>query len=160
MRRVHGRALVVGAALLLVILLGSTGWSHYSAGGSGTGTAATRASVQSLTLTSAVPTDHLYPGARSGVALTVSNPNPGPLRVGSLALDTGQGTSGFAVDGSHAACGVSSLSFTAQTNGGLGWTIPANGSLSLNLTNALGMSVDAANACQGATFTVYLKAGE
>ena len=159
MRRVSGRIVAVGAALLLVVLLGSTGWSYWSAGGTGSGSGTTTASVQSLTLSPAVPTAQLYPGGRSSVAVTVNNPNSVPLRIGSLSLDTSQGTAGFAVDAAHSSCGVSSLSFVTQTNGGAGWNVPGNGSLSLSLTNALGMSVDAANACQGASFTVYLKAG-
>jgi hypothetical protein len=56
------------------------------------------------------------------------------------------------------------LSFTTQTNLGAGWTVPGkvgavNGSLSITLTAALAMSTAAANACQGATFTVFLAAG-
>jgi len=77
----------------------------------------------------------------------------------SLALETTQGTGGFTVDGAHAACGVASLTFTTQTNGGVGWTIPASGSSVLSLANSLSMNTNAANACQGASFTVYLKVG-
>jgi hypothetical protein len=74
-------------------------------------------------------------------------------------LDTTQGTAGFAVDGAHAGCGLASLTFTTQTNGGAGWTIPAGGSSALSLANSLSMNANAANACQGASFTVYLKVG-
>jgi hypothetical protein len=35
-----------------------------------------------------------------------------------------------------------------------------NGTLPITLTNALAMGLSAANACQEATFTVYLAAGE
>jgi hypothetical protein len=92
------------------------------------------------------------------VVLTVTNPNAGEVRVGSLALDLSQGTGGFGVDGGHAGCGLTSLSFATQTNGGAGWTVPASGTLPVTLTNALSMGTGAANACQGATFSVYLKA--
>jgi len=68
-------------------------------------------------------------------------------------------TDGFAVDGTHASCGVSSLTFTAQTNGGAGWTVPGTSSLPVTLANSLAMNTSAASACQGATFTVYLRAG-
>ena len=75
-------------------------------------------------------------------------------------LDITQGASGFGVDAAHAAasCGTGSLSFTTQTNAGAGWTIPAHGSLPITLANALSMNINAVNACQGASFTVYLKA--
>jgi hypothetical protein len=96
--------------------------------------------------------------------LTVANPNRSPVRIGSLSLNTSQGTGGFAVDAGHAGCSVAVLSFTTQTNLGTGWTVPGkvgavNGSLSITLTAALAMSTAAANACQGATFTVFLAAG-
>ena len=61
------------------------------------------------------------------MVLTVTNPNPGQIRVGSLALDTSQGTGGFAVDGGHSGCGLATLSFATQTNGGAGWTVPGSG---------------------------------
>ena len=68
-------------------------------------------------------------------------------------------SAGFGVDGAHTACGVASLSFTSQTNGGAGWTIPASGSPTLSLANSLSMNTNASNACQGASFTVFLKVG-
>lgn len=158
MRRVHGRIVALGAALLVVGFIGVAAWAYWRAGGAGSGAGSTTAVTQPLTVSPGVPTAELYPGGRAAVAVTVTNPNAVPLRVGSLGLDPSQGTSGFAVDGDHSACGVLSLSFTKQTNGGAGWTIEGNESLSLSLTNALGMSVDALNACQGASFTVHLAA--
>ncbi|MGV8967114.1 MAG: hypothetical protein ACOH2F_12630 [Cellulomonas sp.] len=97
------------------------------------------------------------------MALTVTNPNGFPVRLGSLALDAARGTGKFAVDSTHSTCSVTTLSFTKQSPVG-GWTIPAkvgptNGSLSIQLADALAMGLDAASACQGASFTVYLVAG-
>jgi hypothetical protein len=119
--------------------------------------AATSASTSALTLSPATPTAQLYPGGQAAVVLTVTNPNSGSIRIGLLTLDTSQGSSGFGVDAGHSACGVSALSFTTQTNGGAGWTVPGNGTLSVTLANALSMGTGAANACQGAAFAVYLK---
>jgi len=117
-----------------------------------------------VTLSPGTPALTLYPGGQVDVALTVSNPNPTILLMGSLALDTTQGASGFAVDPAHAACATASLAFTSQTNSGAGWHVPAmtgttDGTLAITLPNALHMSVDAADACQDAQFTVYLAAG-
>jgi hypothetical protein len=89
--------------------------------------------------------------------LTVTNPNSASIKIGSLSLNTSQGTGGFAVDGGHGGCGLAQLSFTTQTNGGNGWTVAGSGTLPVTLTNALSMGAAAANACQGATFTVYLQ---
>ena len=67
------------------------------------------------------------------------------------------------MDGGHSGCSVATLSYTTQTNGGAGWTVPArvgivDGTLAITLSNALSMGAGAASACQGATFTVYLAA--
>ena len=50
-----------------------------------------------------------------------------------------------------------------RPNGSSGWDVPAkvgavNGTLLVTLSNALSMAASAADACQGATFTVYLVA--
>ena len=147
-------ALLLTAAMVLV---GAVAAAYWITTGGGSATAAT-ASTSALTLAPATPTAQLYPGGQASVVLTVTNPNPGQIRVGSLALDTSQGTGGFAVDGGHSGCGLATLSFATQTNGGAGWTVPGSGVLPVTLTNALSMGTGAANACQGATFSVYLTA--
>lgn len=153
------RGLLV-TALVPVLVFAATGvaFSYWVGSGAGSGSATT-GTTQAVTLNPGTASNQLYPGGQSAVAVTVTNPNPGAVKVGSLSLDTTQGTAGFAVDGAHAACGVATLSFTTQTNGGAGWTIPASGSSVLSLANSLSMSTNAANACQGASFTVYLKVG-
>jgi len=136
-------------------------WSHGSDDSAGS---AATGSTLAVALSPGTPTASQYPGSQTNVVLRVSNPNASPIFVGSLVLDTSQGTGGLAVDTSHSGCGLATLSFTTQTNGGVGWTIPAkvgavDGTLPITLANALAMSTSAANACQGASFTVYLVAG-
>ncbi|HEY3547786.1 MAG TPA: hypothetical protein VGK17_17065 [Propionicimonas sp.] len=148
------------SALVVVFALTTTGTAlaYWARSGSGSG-ATTTGTTQPLVLSPGTASNQLYPGGQSAVAVTVTNPNPGPVNASSLSLDTSQGTAGFAVDGAHAACGVASLTFATQTNGGAGWAIPASGSSVLSLANSLSMNTNAANACQGASFTVYLKVG-
>ncbi len=156
--RASRRGRVVTALVVLLTLTTIGGASAFWGGsGSGTGSAGT-GTLQPVTLSPATASSQIYPGGRAGVAVVVTNPNPGTVRVGALALDTTQGVGGFAVDGAHADCGVGSLSYTTQDNGGSGWNIPGSGSSSLYLPSALAMSAGAAAACQGASFTVYLKA--
>ncbi len=148
------------SALLVAFAVATTGvaLAYWARSGGGSDTAAT-GTTEALVLSPGIASTQLYPGGQSAVAVTVTNPNPGPVQAPSLALETTQGTGGFTVDGAHAACGVASLTFTTQTNGGAGWTIPASGSSVLSLANSLSMNANAANACQGASFTVYLKVG-
>ncbi len=144
------------AALVLVAAGSAT--AYWVATGGGSGSAETD-TAQAVTLSPATPTAALFPGGQTSVELTVTNPNAFSVKVGSLALDTGQGTGGFDVDGGHSGCALATLSFTTQTNAGAGWTVSASGNLAVTLTNALSMTAGAANACQGASFTVYLAAG-
>ena len=154
------RSRLLPASLLVILALAAGGTAHAYWGGTGGGVGAgTTGTNVALRLSPGTPAYDLFPGGRTDVVLTVSNPNASVARIGSLALDPGQGVGGFAVDGSHSGCDVSTLSFTTQTNGGAGWTVPASGTLPVTLTDALAMDSDAASACQGARFTVYLAAG-
>lgn len=151
------RALFIGA-LLTVLPVTATGvaFAYVTGSGSGSGSAVT-ATTQPLIVSPGTAAHDLYPGGVSAVEITVKNPNTGPVNVNSLVLDTAQGTSGFAVDADHAACGVGSLSFTNQIGGGAGIAVPSGGPWPYTVAGALKMSVDAPNACQGATFKIYVK---
>jgi hypothetical protein len=159
------RLAILGAAAVLALVVlpvGGIALAYWGGTGGGTGTTAT-GDVVPVSLTVGTPPANLRPGATSHVVLTATNSNGSPVRINSLSLDTSQGTNGFSVDAGHSGCSVAVLNYTTQTNGGAGWTIPArvglvNGTLGITLSNAIGMSASAANACQGATFTVYLVA--
>jgi hypothetical protein len=152
------------SAVLAVGIVGVSGVAsaHWLSSGHGSGSGSTGTTVP-VSLSPGTPAAGLYPGGRTAIALTVSNSNASAVVVGSFQLDATRGSGGFAVDAGHSACAVSSLSYAAQTNAGAGWTVPAkvgavNGSLPLTLTQALSMTLAADNACQGATFTIYLSA--
>jgi hypothetical protein len=156
----RGRTLVVAAAIL--ILLVSAALSYWTATGSGTAST-TLANPQNIALSAGASDDQVSPGESAEVAAVATNPNDYEVQISSITLDTGRGTAGFDVDPAHSGCDPSALSFTTQDNGGAGWTVPprvgeTDGSLSIEMANALTMSAGADNACQGADFTVYLKA--
>jgi hypothetical protein len=161
-----GRARRAGLVLLTAAALttGGVANAYFGGPGSGTGTAGT-ATTQDLQLSAATPTADLYPGGTSGVALTISNPNPHRVRVSSLGLDTTRGTDGFDVDHAHPGCfPLSVLTLVSSTNEGAGWDVPAragavDGTLAVSLPGALAMGTDAADGCQGATFTAHLGGG-
>jgi hypothetical protein len=153
-------ALLIGLFGAGLAGVASAFWSGTGAGAS----AANTATAVAVAVSPGTPDGTLSPGGRSGVTLTVSNPNRFQVHIGSLAGDTSRGTSGFGVDPGHSGCAVSVLTVQTQTNAGAGWSIPAkvgdvDGSLPVTLTDALAMSVDAADACQGATFAVAMTAG-
>jgi hypothetical protein len=166
-RRRHpfGSRRIQAIAAILVVALALAGGVHayFNSTGNGAGTGSV-GTVAAITISPASPTSALYPGGAADVAASIDNPNSVQVHVGSLSLDTARGTNGFAVDSGHADCNVSTLQFATENNGGLGWDVPAkvgaaDGTLSLDISAAISMTGNAANACQGASFTVYLKAG-
>jgi hypothetical protein len=151
---VTSRLAIVTAALIASAACAGTSWAYFAPHGAGTGNAVA-ATAQPVTLSPATPATGLYPGGSADVALTVSNPNGGPVVIPSLALDTSQGSNGLGVDGGHSGCDLSALTFTS-TRGN--WTIPAHaGAFAIDLPGAISLSASAADGCQGATFTVYLE---
>ena len=163
-RTVAGRILLtLIPAMAVSLALAGTAEAFWQATGTGTGIGSTGATTDVI-IGPGSPAAALYPGGAGNVVLTITNTNTAPVSIGSLALDTGHGSGGFSVDAGHDGCSVTALTFTTQTNAGAGWTVPAkagavDGTLSVTLTNALALDAGAANACQGATSTVYLIAG-
>jgi hypothetical protein len=157
------RIVAIGLVVVAMVVLGGTADAIWNASGRGTGSASS-ATVTPVTLSPGTPDGQLYPGGSADVVLSVDNPNSAEVHIDSLSLDTTRGDGGYAVDSLHSACSVSTLGFSASTNGDAGWTVPskdsgAAGVLALSLPDALFMDEDAANACQGAIVTVYLTAG-
>jgi len=153
-------ARVLVAALVVALLIAGGAVAFWT--GAGSGTTQTRlGDPKPVALTPGTPSDQIHPGYEANVLAEASNPNPYAVHLDALALDTGAGTGGYDVDAAHSGCAVSALTFTTQDNGGAGWDIPpraadADGVLTIPLIDALAMDVGAADACQGATFTVHL----
>jgi len=152
----------VRLAFAVVAALAASGgaFAYFTSPGNGSGGAAVGAPAE-LTITAVTPTaELLYPGGAGEIDATISNPNPFSVRINSLVL----GGAGITVDSGHSGCDTSAVHYSTQSNGGAGWDVPArvdatDGTLAVQLAGALGMDTSAANACQGATFTVSLATG-
>jgi len=144
-------AVVVGVSVIGVAI------AAWTTGGSGSGQAQA-GSAASMTISAGTPSSSLYPTASADVAATISNPNPYKVHVSSISLGA------VTVDAGHSGCNTASVSVTSpQDNSAAGWDVPAksggvNGSLGVDLANAISMSNAANDSCQGATFTVALTA--
>lgn len=162
--RSRGGTAVVAATLLATATLGTgIAAAYWTAPGTGSGTAAAGNVTASVTLSPGTPADTLYPGAHGDIVLTATNANTAQVVLPSLVLDTAHASGGIEVGTTFPDCPSSSFTYTTQSNGGTGFTVPGrgggvDGQASLTLTQALAMSVHAPDACQGATVTVYLKA--
>lgn len=131
--------------------------AYWTLRGSGSGDVGIE-TVASVTLAPGTATTELYPGMSGDVAVSISNSNTFRAYIGSLVLDTSQGTNGFSVTGGQPGCDPAVLSYIVQSNSGAGWFVPAGGTLDLDLANAVDLGTGAASECQGATFVVYLLA--
>jgi hypothetical protein len=158
------RLLKIALPLTVAMVVAGVAFAFFTSTGSGSGTGSTQSSAQAVTIASGTPSSPLFPGGSGSVAVDITNPNNFRVKINSLVLDTSQGTNGFDVDSGHSTCDTSVLHFTTQDNSAAGWFVPAkvgstNGDLPLDLAGALSMDSSAANACQGASFTVHLKPG-
>jgi hypothetical protein len=154
-RRARTLALLLAVAVGTIVTPSALAyWRGISSGSAAT----TLPAPIALTLTVGTPMTTLVPGASSDVALFLGNPNSSVVHVTTIAAAA---TTPIAVDAAHSGCTVASLSFSSQTNGGLGWNVPAkvgttDGALSVDLASAISMTSSAPNACQGATITLSL----
>lgn len=161
-RRTRRAAITIAVIAALLATSGGAAFAYWKAGGSGSGSGST-GSTTALSIAPGTASAGLYPGSTATVTVVVSNPNTAPVVITSLVSDTTQGTTGFSVDAGHSGCSVAALSYTTQSNGGAGWVVPrkvgvTNGSLTITLPAALSLSTAAANACQGASFTTFVRA--
>lgn len=146
--KIPRKAFVV-LALLLSAVVASAVIAAWVTNGSGPGYAkAQTASNLTLSDASASTTADLYPGATGSVKLKVTNPNPFPVRITSVAKQASAITSD-----KGAACDASTgVTFSDQT--GLALDVAAGATTTLTLANAISMSNASDNSCQGAVFTI------
>jgi hypothetical protein len=154
-RRARSSRRLVAAATLAALVPTGGATAYFAAAGSGSGTVRLGAAEPVAIAAGTAPSAPLFPGGDGDVTAQVSNPSAGPAHLGALTLDSARGEGGF--DASRPGCDAAALSFTPQSNGGAGWDVPANGTLDLDLAGAVHLAATAADACQGATFTVYLR---
>jgi hypothetical protein len=159
----RARAILLAAIVAVSVGLAAGAFAYWM--GSGSGAATTMlASPAQLTLGPGTAQAQLSPGHDASVAVLATNSNPYFVAIGTLTLDTAAGVGGFDVDAGHSGCDLSVLHFAPQSNGGAGWSIPpkvasTDGTQAIDVGDALSMEANAADACQGASFTVHLIAG-
>jgi hypothetical protein len=159
-------ALLLAATVALGLAAGA--FAYWMSTGSGEATTVLE-SPEQLTLEAQTSSQRqLVPGDTSSVSVLATNPNPYFVTITSLTLNAGAGTAGLDVDAGHSGCDLSKIHFTSQDPPvgifGPGWRVPpkvdtTDGTLSIEIGDALSMDANAPNACQGADFTIHLAAG-
>ncbi len=154
MRKLTKRSTAIVAAAVIAVGGAGAAWAAWTMSGTGSASASAT-TAQGLTVSSATVDASLYPGATVPVTMKVSNPNPFPVAVDSVAL-TNIATTKSGCDASKNVTILPNL--TVPTVGGANKVAAKTGANAVTtdivIANALKMNADAANACQGAVFTV------
>jgi hypothetical protein len=146
MRPLARRSSAVAAATVGLLGLG-VAFAAWTSTGEGSGTV-NAAQAQPLTV-SVQNVTGLYPTGSVDVPFTVSNPNPYDVTLNNVTLKS------VTVDAAHSGCAT-----TVVTGADLPLTLVAtkNGGTTASRNFTVSMSNAATDACQGATFTLTLKA--
>lgn len=150
LRKRVGKKLGIAGALALAITGAALAAWIVSGSGTGFAQAGSATDIGTIDLPSTpgfTGDDLLVPGGTGDFQITISNPNTFPVMVTDI---TG---SGAVTSDKGAACDASTgVTFTDQT--GLSLLVPAEGSETFVLEDAVSMDNSSANECQGATFTI------
>jgi hypothetical protein len=141
------------AALVLGAGVGVAAWSS-----SGTGSAGAKATtLQAVTVTAGTTSAQLYPGGTGDVVLSVTNPNPFPVKITQVSQDTSAGKYVSSDQGSNCtdanATHPTGVTLTTATGAPLA-TVAASSTGTVTLTGKAAMSNASDNLCQGATFSI------
>lgn len=145
--RFLGRSFAAGTVAAALLGTGAIAYAAWNATGSGSATAKASSSQALSTIdASASTTATLYPGATGNAKITISNPNPYPVKVTAI-----NGNGIITSDAGTACNAATGVTFTNQTGA---WTVAPSSSASLTLTGAVAMSNASDDTCQGAVFTI------
>lgn len=147
-RRTAAAALAAGALLAAA----PAAYAVWTAAAAGSATATTSAPQPLVVAAGTAPARPAFPtGTPTGsISVRLQNPNPYRVHVGSLVLDAAAGAGGFSANA--AGCG---LTFTPPAHGG--WDVPANGSVDLELADALTLPTSAHASCARLAVDVHLE---
>ena len=159
-------ALLVTATVAIGLAAGA--FAFWMSTGSGQATTELGSPEQLTLQAQASSQSQLVPHDTSSLTVLATNPNPYFVTITNLALDTAQGANGFDVDAAHSGCDLSTIHFVPKDPPvgifGPGWRVPpkvgsTDGTLFIEVGDALSMDANASDACQRADFTVHLTAG-
>lgn len=151
------RIIAVGTTLIALAVVGFV-YAAWTTNGSGSGYAKAQSARPLATIdVSASTITSLFPGGNGDLLLKISNPNDYPVKVTAVAGGSGS----ISVDAGHSTCAASNVSLNATLATTVTLADPilvgANSeSAERTLRGVVSMIPDAANACQGAVFSIPL----
>ncbi|MFI5932964.1 hypothetical protein [Actinoplanes sp. NPDC051494] len=151
----RGRAILSFAAAAAVLVNAGAAWAYWKLDGSGTGVAVAGRAVELKLQGRSDDSRPLYPGATADLTVTVTNQNDFPVRITTVSPGAGP----VVADDEHrdAGCRTTGVVITAETLP-VAWEVPRNTIGVFTVAGGLRMTNASDSACQGATFTIPVRA--
>jgi hypothetical protein len=157
MRNVNRRTKVILAvcAVAAVAVNAGAAWAYWRITGSGTGAAKAGAVIELTLKGTSDDRKPLYPGGTSNLTVTVTNENNFPIEVTSVSAGSAKATA----DEAHreGGCQTTGVVVSKEVHQ-VSWVVQRNTIGVFTLPDGIKMTNQSDSTCQGATFTIGVKA--
>jgi hypothetical protein len=151
----RGKLIISVAAAIAVLVNAGAAWAYWSLRGEGQAVAVAGSAVELKLQGRSDDSQPLYPGGTADLTVTVTNQNAFPVKVTSVSPGAGKVTA----DSDHRDAGCQSTGvLVAQDVVAVSWEVPKNTIGVFTVPDGLRMTNSSDSACQGATFTIPVKA--
>jgi hypothetical protein len=149
----RSKAVLAIAAVTTVAVNGGVAWAYWRISGNGSASVSAGSAIELQVSAVPQPNSPMFPGAKTDIYVTITNPNSFPIRVHAVKPGAGPVT----VDATHASAGCvhTGVSVINPTYG-VSWRVGRNTSRVFGLPDGIRMTNESDSACQGATFTIPL----
>jgi hypothetical protein len=151
----RGKVILSIAAAAAVIVNAGAAWAYWKLDGAGTAVAVAGSAVGLQLHGRSDDSKPLYPGGTTNLTVTVTNNNDFPVKITSVAAGTGEVTA----DAAHreGGCRTTGVVVAADVLD-VAWEVAENTTDVFTVRGGLTMTNSSDSACQGATFTIPVRA--
>jgi hypothetical protein len=151
----RGKVILSVAAAAAVLVNAGAAWAYWMVNGEGAGVAVAGTAVE-LTLTGrSDDSKPLYPGGTTNLTVTVTNQNDFPIKITSVS----PGDKDVTADSAHREAGCRTTGVVvAKDVIAVSWEVPKNTIGVFTVPDGVRMTNSSDSACQGATFTIPVRA--
>ncbi|GGL04701.1 hypothetical protein [Mangrovihabitans endophyticus] len=151
----RGKTILSVAVAVAVVVNASVAWAYWSLSGSGNAVSVAGSAVELELNGRSDESKPLYPGGSTNLTVTVTNKNDFPIKITTVSPGPGSVTA----DASHRDAGCRSTGvFVASDVLRVAWEVPKNTIGVFTVSDGLKMNNSSDSACQGATFSIPVRA--
>jgi hypothetical protein len=151
----RGKVILSVAAAAAVLVNAGAAWAYWMLDGEGSGVAVAGTAVELKLTGKSDDSRPLYPGGTTNLTVTVTNQNDFPIKITSVA----PGENAVTADAAHRDAGCRTTGVVvAQDVIAVSWEVPKNTIGVFTVPDGVRMTNSSDTACQGATFTIPVRA--